>query len=90
MNVHLRQHIRTTLNCQIKITHPDIEDIIATTEDLSDTGVFIAHPEMTKLVIGDVVFGQVQGLSDSNDAPVLMMEVVRITSKGAGLRFIQE
>lgn len=90
MHVHLRQHIRTCLNCKIKISHPSMEDIYATTEDLSDTGVFIAHPDMTKLAVGDVVFGQVQGLNDNEDAPVLMMEVVRISSKGAGLRFIQE
>lgn len=90
MNVHLREHVRTCLNCKIKITHPDMDDIYANTEDLSDSGVFIAHPDMTKLAVGDIVHGQVQGLGEDNTAPVLMMEVVRMTSKGAGLRFVQQ
>lgn len=89
MNVHLRQHVRTALQCSIKITHPDFtQDIIANTEDLSDTGVFIRHPELCRLKIGDVVHGQVQDMP--SEAPILMMEVMRITSSGAGFRFIQQ
>ncbi len=89
MQVHLRQHIRTALQCSIKITHPDFsEDVIASTEDLSDTGVFVKHPELTRLKVGDIVHGQVQDMP--TEAPVLMMEVMRITSKGAGFRFIQQ
>lgn len=90
MKLHLRQHVRTSLNCQIKISRPNHPDIYASTEDLSDSGVFIKHPEMATLAVGDVVFGQVQGLGDDSDTPILMMEVVRVTSSGAGLRFIQE
>ncbi len=89
MHVHLRQHIRTALKCTIKISHPDFaEDIIANTEDLSDTGVFVQHPELSKLQVGDVVHGQVQGMPV--EAPVLMLEVMRVNSEGAGFRFIQE
>lgn len=89
MNVHLRQHIRTALKCRIKISHPDFaEDILASTEDLSDTGVFVQHPALTRLKVGDVVYGQVQDMPA--EAPVLMLKVMRITSSGAGFRFIQE
>lgn len=89
MQVHLRQHIRTALKCNIKISHPDFtEDILAETEDLSDTGVFVQHPELTKLKVGDVVYGQVQDMAI--ETPVLMLEVMRVTSNGAGFRFIQE
>ncbi len=89
MQVHLRQHIRTALKCAIKISHPDFtEDIIASTEDLSDSGVFVKHPELAKLKVGDVVYGQVQEMPV--EAPVLMLEVMRVTADGAGFRFIQE
>lgn len=89
MQVHLRQHIRTALKCTIKISRPDFaDDIIAETEDLSDTGVFVQHPDLTRLKVGDVVYGQVQDMSA--EAPVLMLEVMRVTPSGAGFRFIQE
>lgn len=88
MQVHLRQHIRTSLKCTIKVMHPDFDDIIAVTEDLSDTGVFIKHPDLARLSVGDTVHGQVQDMPV--EAPVLMMEVMRVTPEGAGLRFIQQ
>jgi len=89
MQLHLRKHVRTNLACQIKVTHPDMEDLIATTEDLSDTGVFIKHENLTHLKVGDIIFGQVQGLGDDLQAPVLTMEVVRLTRRGIGCKFIQ-
>lgn len=89
MQVHLRQHIRTALKCTIKVTHPNFaEDIIANTEDLSDTGVFVQHPILAGLKVGDVVYGQVQDMPI--EAPVLMLEVMRVTPDGAGFRFIQQ
>lgn len=89
MQTHLRKHVRTSLACQIKVSHPDLPDILATTEDLSDAGVFIKHQELTKLKVGDIIYGQVQGLGDDLQAPLLTMEVVRLTRHGVGCRFIQ-
>lgn len=88
MSSYLRQNIRTSMNCQIKICHPSLGEILATTEDLSDEGVFVKHPEMSKLKKGDIVTGQVQDLPV--EAPILKMEIMRITSSGAGLRFCKE
>lgn len=75
------------MNCQIKICHPLLGEILATTEDLSDEGVLINHPDMSKLKLGDIVTGQVQNLPI--EAPILKMEVVRTTTTGVGLRFCQ-
>lgn len=88
MTSHMRQSIRTCMNCQIKICHPLLGELFATTEDLSDEGVFIKHPDITKLKLGDIVTGQVQDLPI--EAPILKMEVMRITSNGVGLRFCQD
>jgi len=87
MSSHMRQGTRTAMNCSIKINHPTLGEILAVTEDLSDEGAFIRHPEMTQLQVGDIVTAQVQDLPC--EAPTLKMEVVRISSKGAGLRFCQ-
>lgn len=88
MPSHLRQSIRTSMNCQIKICHPSFGEIVATTEDLSDEGVFIKHPDLIKLKKGDIVTGQVQDLPI--EAPILKMEIMRITRSGAGLRFCRD
>lgn len=88
MSSHMRQSIRTSMKCRIKICHPLFGETVATTQDLSDEGVFIKHPEMTRLNVGDFVTGQVQDLPI--DAPVLKMKIMRITSAGAGLRFCQD
>lgn len=86
MSKDKRIHIRTPLQCKIKISHPTLGDIIVKTLDISDGGIFIAlDPDMIPAV-GTIVTGQVQGLME--DAPVLQMEVMRIESGGVGLRFI--
>lgn len=88
MSSHMRQDTRTSMNCRIKVIHPELGEILAVTEDLSDEGVFIKHPDMGKLNKGDIITGQVQDLPI--EAPVLKMEVVRTTRTGAGLRFCKE
>lgn len=61
---------------------------MAQTRDLSDTGVYVKHPELTCFPTGSVVTGQVQDLPI--DAPILQMEVVRVDAEGVGLRFLSE
>lgn len=85
---HIRQSTRTDLVCKIKVEHPTFGEILAETGDLSSEGVFIKHPRMAQLQLGDIVAAQVQDLPC--EAPTVKMEVVRISSNGAGLRFCQE
>lgn len=86
MSKDKRQHIRTSLQCKIKISHPTFGDIIVKTLDISDGGIFIQLDPNKIPPIGTIVTGQVQGLME--DAPVLQMEVMRVESNGVGLRFI--
>ena len=81
-----RQHIRTSLQCKIKISHESFGEMIVKTLDISDGGVFVALEPDKIPAIGTIVTGQVQGLMD--DAPILEMEVMRVGSGGVGLRFI--
>ena len=83
-----RQYPRTPLKCRIRISHPLFGELMAQTRDLSDTGVYVKHPELTQLPTGSVVTGQVQDLPI--DAPILQMEVVRVDAEGVGLRFLSE
>ena len=82
-----RHQVRTPIKCRIKICHPSFGELVAQTRDLSDSGVYVRHPQMAALSVGDRVSGQVQNLPI--EAPVLQMEVVRVDAEGAGLRFMQ-
>ncbi|ABR84781.1 TPA: PilZ domain-containing protein [Pseudomonas aeruginosa] len=83
-----RQHPRTPIKCRIRISHPQLGELMAQTRDLSDTGVYVKHPDLLRLDVGSIVTGQVQDLPI--EAPVLRMEVVRIDAEGVGLRFLAD
>jgi hypothetical protein len=83
-----RRHPRIPMKCRIKISHPNFGDLVAQTSDLSDGGVFVKHPDLAGLSLGDRVTGQVQDLPI--EAPVLQMEVMRVNGDGVGLRFVLE
>lgn len=83
-----RRYPRTSMKCRIKISHPSFGALIAQTRDLSDGGVYVKHPDLLALPQGTLVSGQVQDLPI--EAPVLLMEVVRVDAEGVGLRFKQD
>ncbi|RYZ82182.1 MAG: PilZ domain-containing protein [Moraxellaceae bacterium] len=86
MSKEKRKHIRTPLQCKIKIVHDSVGELIVKTRDISDGGVFVILDANQVPPIGTHVTGQVQGLMD--DAPILEMEVVRVEPTGVGLRFV--
>jgi len=81
-----RMHPRAAMKCRIRISHESFGDILAQTRDLSDSGVYVKHPDLVSLQPGTIVRGQVQDLPIP--APELQMEVVRVDAEGVGLRFI--
>lgn len=84
-----RQYPRTMMKCRIKISHPAFGSLTAQTKDLSDGGVFIEHPDLAALAVGDEVTGQVQDMPI--EAPVLRMVIQRIVAgEGVGLAFLDE
>lgn len=86
MSKDKRKHIRTPLQCKIKISHASFGEVVVKTLDISDGGVFVALDANQIPPVGTIVTGQVQGLME--DAPILQMEVMRVASGGVGLRFI--
>jgi len=74
------------MKAQVKISHESFGEVVASTKDISDGGVFLLTDNSDMPAIGTVIQGQVQGLT--GDAPILNMEIMRRTAEGIGLRFI--
>ncbi len=77
---------RTPLKCRIKIYHSSIGEVIVSTRNISDSGVFIITEGVDMPPLGSIVQGQVQGLMA--EAPVVDMEIVRVEPGGLGLKFV--
>jgi len=81
-----RDHKRTPLKVQLRIDHPLHGQMMVTTRDISESGVFVVIDDAQRLLqIGEVVSGQVQGLPI--EAPVVQMQVVRFEPSGVALIF---
>lgn len=81
-----REHNRTPLKVQLRIDHPVHGQMLVTTRDISESGVFVVIDDAQRLLqIGERVSGQVQGLP--MEAPVVQMEVVRFEPSGVALIF---
>lgn len=81
-----RRHPRIPMKARVKITHPSFGELIASTRDISDGGIFLETEGQDMPPVGTVIEGQVQGLT--GDAPILKMEIMRSLPEGIGLRFI--
>lgn len=83
-----RKDLRTPLKVRLRIEHPEHGELMVTTRDISESGVYVLLDQAPdRLVMGEQVKGQVQGLP--MEAPVLTLEVVRVEPLGVGLRFLQ-
>ncbi|MCZ4323840.1 PilZ domain-containing protein [Pseudomonas anguilliseptica] len=83
-----RKNVRTPLKVRLRIDHPVHGELLVTTRDISECGVYVLIDQAQNvLAMGEQVQGQVQGLP--MEAPILMLEVVRVEALGVGLRFVQ-
>ncbi|VXB45977.1 PilZ domain-containing protein [Pseudomonas sp. 8BK] len=83
-----RKNVRTPLKVRLRIDHPLHGELLVTTRDISECGVYVLIDQAQNvLAMGEQVQGQVQGLP--MEAPILMLEVVRVEALGVGLRFVQ-
>jgi hypothetical protein len=84
-----RKTARSPLQVRIRIEHPRHGELMVSTRDISDSGVFVVMDDAQSLLqLGERIKGQVQGLPI--EAPVVEMEVVRLESCGMGLIFRRE
>lgn len=82
-----RNSPRTPMVTRIRITTPQVGEVVTKTRDISDSGVFVVMEGSEALPIGSQVEGQVLGLP-GGDAPIVAMEVVRVEPGGIGLKFL--
>jgi hypothetical protein len=80
---------RTPLKVRLRIEHPVHGELLVTTRDISETGVYVLMDQAQDMLTqGECVLGQVQGLPI--EAPILRMQVVRVELLGVGLKFVPE
>lgn len=81
-----RRYIRTPMKCQLKVWHESFGELVVTTRDISDGGVFLLTEQIEMPPVGTVLKGQVQGMAAA--APIVEMEIVRVEPAGIGLKFV--
>lgn len=84
-----REHIRTKLRAEVKLSHPEVGDLKLHTGDISDGGAYIFSEGNELPTVGEIVNVQVQGMG-GGEAPVVKMRIVRSDSSGMGLEFIHD
>lgn len=82
-----RKHPRIPMKCKVKVTHPDVGEVIVNTRDISDGGIFLITDPVEMPPVGSIVDGQVQDMP-GGEGPLLKLEIVRVEPGGIGLRFI--
>ncbi len=83
-----RKDIRSRVSAKVKLMHPSLKEVILTTYDISDSGVFLYTEGLVPPELGEIVTIQMTGLP--MEAPIVTMRVVRHIPKGIGLRFVLE
>ena len=84
-----RDHVRTKLRADIKLSHPDVGDLNLHTGDISDGGAYILAEGNRMPQVGETVTVQIQGMG-GGEAPKVQMRIVRVDNDGIGLAFINE
>ena len=88
-NNNKRQHTRTKLRAQVKLSHPELGELNLQTGDISDGGAFILAEGNTLPEVGELVTVQVQGMA-GGEAPSVKMRIMRIDKEGIGLQFVED
>ena len=84
-----RESNRVGLVIDIKVTCDDNSEHILSSQNISDTGVFLEHnSEPLELPVGTHVVLQVCTQMGDEPPPPVHAEIVRITKEGMGLQFI--
>ena len=79
-----RRHPRMNMSMKVSMTMNGHGEVLATTRDVSEGGIFVIIDRATMPQLGETVNVQVQGLP-GGDAPWVEMEVVRAEHEGIGL-----
>ena len=81
-----RYFTRRMVNARVKLVHGSIGEVRAKTRDISDSGVFVVLTPVPKLPIGAHI--KMHMLDSRQPDIAFNMKVVRTTSEGVGMMFI--
>ncbi len=82
-----RKHGRRPIKCSIKISHHELGDILAETQNISDTGVFVSHRDLAHYISVGEEF-EARFYSDEDNTYNGILRVIRLTQDGVGLEFV--
>lgn len=82
-----RLESRTPLNFKVKLAHPSFGILVVTMRDMSQTGIFVEMADLPAPSVGTIMSMQMQGLAQ--EAPILKVEVARVTTEGFALRLCE-
>lgn len=77
---------RRLVNARVMLAHGSFGEIRAKTRDISDSGVFVVVQPVPKLPVGSHI--KMHMLDSKLPAIAFNMKVIRTTSEGVGLMFI--
>ena len=81
-----RRYGRKPLKREVRISHENLGDIVAETQDVSETGVFIRSPDLSGCMsVGETVDAALY--EDDSLVRDTQLVVVRTTTEGVGLAF---
>lgn len=81
-----RGFVRRMVNARVKLVHGSIGELRAKTRDISDSGVFVVIKPVPKLPVGAHI--KMHMLDSRQPDIAFNMKVVRTTSDGVGMMFI--
>lgn len=84
--IERRNFVRRRVSARIKLVHGSFGEIRAKTRDISDSGVFVEVRPVPKLPVGSHV--KMHMLDSRQPDIAFNMKVIRSTSDGVGLMFI--
>ncbi len=89
MNEHLRAHPRKPIQIQVQLRFLDDAPIHLITRDISDGGLFLLTDEPEHFTLGELVNLQYKNPLQENSATEKDAAIVRISSKGIAVSFIE-
>ena len=81
-----RVFVRRLVTARVKLVHGTIGEVRGKTRDISDSGVFVVVKPVPKLPVGSHV--KMHMLDSKQPAIAFNMKVIRTTTEGVGLMFI--
>lgn len=89
MSINKRRSPRLPIQLEVEFNHDETGLVNLVTKDISDTGVFIILKLDKQPPLGTIAKVKLKNdFEDGEEAPILLMKLVRKTENGIGLEFI--